>query len=240
MSLFLRKKQSFFSLLILNLLVKIRNFVEFCWDCRHYYCNVLFLKIDFLLFLFYLFRNPFKVSKRYLLQRGEKEVYTYGETPLKEWEKIALECRLSQEDIVFDLGCGRGRTIFWLHCFVGCKAVGIERVPFFVRKASNIKNYMHLCDVDFFEKDILDVDFSCATMIYLSGTCMETEVIEKLLERFESLSEGARVVTISYPLTAYKANSTLRLEKTVPISFNWGDTFAYFHLKGKSNIALIH
>ncbi len=38
---------------------------------------------------------------------------------------IARECGIQKEDVVFELGCGRGRTCFWLNTFIGCKVVGI-------------------------------------------------------------------------------------------------------------------
>ncbi len=67
-----------------------------------------------------------------------------AETPLTSLEVIARECQLSVRDVVFELGCGRGRTCFWLNQFIGCAVIGIDYVPAFIEKALKVKRRFHI------------------------------------------------------------------------------------------------
>ncbi len=58
--------------------------------------------------------NPYRV----------KEAFPYGETPLCSLKKIADRCGLKASDKVVDLGCGRGRGVFFLAQHYGCEVVG--------------------------------------------------------------------------------------------------------------------
>ncbi|SCA63951.1 hypothetical protein SCG7109_BS_00030 [Chlamydiales bacterium SCGC AG-110-M15] len=123
------------SLFILSFAVRKRNIIEAWHVCRRYYHNRLFLKVDLLYVFAYLFRNPYNISKRFLKNLGAENVYAYGETPLTTMDLIAKEASITKDDTVFELGCGRGLTVFWLHCFIGCRVIGIEWVPKFLQKA---------------------------------------------------------------------------------------------------------
>ena len=140
--------KEYLDLIWINLVVKKRNFVEFLKVVWKYYPTLSFFKIDVALLLTYLFDNPFKISKRFLTKKGEKDVYAYGETPLTTLDYIAKECRLSSKDVVFELGCGRGRTCFWLNQFIGCKVVGIEIIPEFVERAERITRKLNVKNVE--------------------------------------------------------------------------------------------
>jgi SAM-dependent methyltransferase len=157
-------------LIFLGLLVKSRNLVEFGRVFRCYYHNSAFLKVDFLMFLHYFFRGPFNISKCFLIEKGDEDIYNYGETPLTVMEKMTKEAECSPNDIVFELGCGRGKTVFWLNSFLQCKVVGIEIIPLFVEKARSIKQWLKVKDVEFRNEDMLTTDYSAATIIYLYGT----------------------------------------------------------------------
>src|SRR5262245_59889016 len=134
----------FFNLLWLNLMVSLRNFVEWMKVIGKYYSNTSFLKADISLMLMYLFHNPFTISKRFLMKRGEENIYAYGETPLTTMEKIAHEIQITAQDCVFELGYGRGRTCFWLNSFIGCRVVGIEFIPDFIERANRIKKKLKI------------------------------------------------------------------------------------------------
>ena len=68
-------------LLSVNIKVNIWTFIEYCHVVVKYYSDPTFFKMDTTLLLSYLFASPFRISKRFLLLKGEKEVYTYGQTP---------------------------------------------------------------------------------------------------------------------------------------------------------------
>lgn len=221
----------------INLLVQKRNFVEFAKIVSHYYLNPVFRKIDLELLRTYLFNNPFTISKRFLQNRGEENVYAYGETPLTTMERIVKECKISSKDTVFELGCGRGRTCFWLHSFVGCRVVGIEYLPEFVNRANQIKNKFQIENIDFRVVDMLHADYTGATVIYLYGTCLEDDFIQKLIARLKKLPSGTKIITVSYSLAEYLDSNSLsslpefEVMKRFPARYTWGEAEVYLQIK---------
>lgn len=219
------------ALLWIHLKVKVINLVEYIRVVTRYYPRHHFAKIDATLLFTYLFSNPFRLSKHYLEERGEKEIYTYGETPLTTLELIATECELSSKDVVFELGCGRGRTCFWLNQFIGCTVVGIDYVPAFIEKGLSVKSRFHLQHIYFRLKDLFQADLRGATVIYLYGTCFSAGYIDLLIDRLSQLPKGTKVVTVSYSLREFQPKAPFRVLKQFSAPFTWGETDVYLQIK---------
>jgi SAM-dependent methyltransferase len=64
-----------------------------------------------------------------------KEAFPYGETPLCSLKKIADRFGLKSSDKVVDLGCGRGRGVFFLAQHYRCEVTGIDLVEPFIERA---------------------------------------------------------------------------------------------------------
>lgn len=221
----------FSKLFFLNLWVLKTNFIEYVKVVARYYPNLTFMKVDLALLGHYCLKSPFKISKQFLQKRGEKDVYAYGETPLTTFEYIVKQCGITKADTLFELGSGRGRTCFWLNCFVGSKAVGIEFIPEFVDKANRVKKQFGLTEVEFRSQDMFDTDFSGATVVYLYGTCLEEDSIRKLIAKLEKLPIGTKIITVSYPLTDYTKKSLFEVMRAFPAKFTWGTADVYLHLR---------
>ena len=99
--------------------------------------------IGSLLQLFYLFHNPYRVSRKFLQKRGEEDIYQYGETPLKTMSHICQEAGITKDDHLFELGCGRGLAAFFIRECFGCKVTAIEQIPIFVRIAKQLNKLLH-------------------------------------------------------------------------------------------------
>lgn len=226
----LENVKEFLELLWLNFIVKIRNFKEFMAVMTRYYRNIPFLKIDLSLLSSYLFKSPFEMSKCYLMKKGEKEIYAYGETPLTTLDDIAKQCQISSHDTVFELGFGRGRTCFWLYSFIHCKVIGIEIIPEFVEIANKIKTKYAIHDIEFRQGDIIESDYTGASVIYLYGICFEDAFIKKLIKKFQNLPKGTKIITISYPLEDYTEKQTFEVMKRFPAKFTWGEADVYLQL----------
>lgn len=188
-----------------------------------------FFAIDLLLASQYLFKSPHRISKAFLAACGEANVYQFGETPLTTLDAIARACHILSHDVVYELGCGSGRTCFWLRTFVKCRVTGIDYLPTFILKACYVKKKRYLNQIDFLQEDMLSVDFSDATVIYLYGTCLEDTLIEKLTLHLGCLKPAARVITVSYPLTDYCKGTLFKLTKTFPARFPWGTATIYLN-----------
>lgn len=191
-------------LLLLNLRTTFFRLIEQSRVVLLYYRNLSFFLSDALLAGHYLFANPHRISRRFMQQRGESNIYTYGETPLTTLDKIARKAHLLSHDTVYEVGCGSGRTIFWLNHFVKCRAIGIDYQRTFIQRASRVAKWRRLPNAHFHLQDMLERDYSDASAIYLYGTCLSDDTLEKLLKRFERLKPGTKVITVSYPLDGYK------------------------------------
>lgn len=195
---------------------------------KRYYKSNRFMKSDKALLGFYFFQNPYQISRRYQKRRREKDIHTYGETPLSTLEKIGKESNINEGEVVLELGCGRGRGAFFLHHFFKCQVIGIERIPHFVKIANHIAQTHQIEGVTFHCHDFTQADILAkATCIYLYGTCMQDLEITKFIKNLEKCSKGTRIVTISYPLTDYAKDNKFLLEKSFSVSFPWGETEAY-------------
>lgn len=209
----------------------IRNLQESLQVIWRYYRRGDFAKVDLYLIRAYLLRNPYRISKQFLMKKGEKNIYAYGETPLTTMEQIARACGIQSSDVVYELGSGRGRACFWLHFFIGCRVVGIEYVPEFVRTAQHVRVHFGIEAVRFHCIDILQADLSAATVVYFYGTMADEAFISGLIEKLKKLPAGAKVITVSFPLTAYTDQTFLQVVKIFSARFFWGEADIYLHVK---------
>ncbi len=223
--------KEFFELLALNVSVGINNIWEFVKVAFRYYGNFSFLKADVCLRLMYLFHNPYSISRRFLQKKGESNIYAYGETPLTSLEKIAKEVEITSKDTVFELGCGRGRTCFWLRSVFDCSVVGIEFIPEFVERANMITNKLGIDKLQFRLDDMLKADLSGATICYLYGTCLEDTEIQLLIKKFSKLPLGTKIITVSYPLTEYVEDSSFEVMKRFKVEYPWGEADVFLQIK---------
>ena len=151
---------------------------------RHrYYHNAPFCKADRALKRAYRWKNPYRIAR--------KQGQIYGETPLITMERIAKACNITPDDHVIEMGCGRGRAALFLHHFFGAKVTGIECIPEFVHLSEGIVDGIVL-------GDMFTVDFSKATIVYLYGTCLPDEEVERLV-----FPPNVTIVSVSYPLPGY-------------------------------------
>lgn len=215
----------------LRLTVQAKNFAEFLRVAFRYYSNFSFCKIDLSLLVLYCAYSPFAISKKFLSNRKEADVYTYGETPLTTMDFIAKECQFTAQDTLFELGCGRGRTCFWLNAFIGCRVVGIDYIPEFIHQANAVKKRFGVAGVEFRLQDMLQADLIGATVIYLYGTCLSDEAIQRLIERFAHLPAGTKIVTVSFSLNEYTSEPYFEVMKRFTAAFPWGSGDVYLHIK---------
>jgi hypothetical protein len=224
---FKKKIANFMELLFVYFSVKKRNICEWVKVLLRYYNNISFIKAHILFGYLYLFINPYKISKKFLMENGCENIYAYGETPLTTIETFVNECGITKEDVVFELGCGRGLNMFWLNSFVGCKVTGIEIIPLFVKKGNRLMKLLKNKDIRFYNQDILSTDLSQATVIYFYGTGFDNIFINHLACKLKELPLGTKIITVSYPITDYIDSSTFKIIKSFPSQFTWGEATVY-------------
>lgn len=196
-----------------------------------FYPNTVFAKADWALLRAYTFQNPYRIAKHYLVSTGADDPYTYGETPLHTMEKIVDAFDIRPIDLVYELGCGRGRTCLWLATHIGCQVVGLETVPQFMEVATKVQESHQIHNLSFQADDFFDADYSLPSVVYLYGTSMDDASIRKLTNRLGDLPPGAKVITVSFALTDYMKVPFLKVVKSIKVSFTWGETDVYLHEK---------
>lgn len=176
-----------------------------------FYRNPRFALVDLLLGLTYLFSNPFRICRRHLERLGEGNVHAYGETPLSAWKEIARLARIGPDDLLIDLGCGRGKICFWSAAWIGCKTVGIDWAPPFIRRASILARLLRFSNLQFRESSLSEVSLQDATVLYLYTFHPDEESLD--------LPKRCRVITVSDPLP----HPAFRISASKTVSFPWGE-----------------
>lgn len=201
--------------------IRFFNLKDFFRTVFRYWRKGRFALVDATLLLSYFLKSPYRIAREF------NDSQPYGETPLVTMEAIAKAAEIGPHDVVYELGCGRGRTSFWLADWIGCKTIGIEYVPTFVDKAQKIAHFFGRDNPQFICEDILQASFSDATVIYFFGTAMQDADILRLIDRFKTLPSGVKIITISFALSEYSDEAHFPLLKTLEVAFAWGTTTAY-------------
>lgn len=187
-----------------------------------------FRKIDKRLNEYYKHINPFTLVKYFAMEHSWSDIYSYGETSLIAMHKLGEAANLSEKDHIFELGSGRGRALFYAVEQFGCAGTGIEIIPDFIKRARNIALECGCEHITFIKDSFVNIDYSKATVIYLYGTGMPDVLIEKLSDQLiKTASKDCQIITISYPLSDYRAGSFF-IYKTINMDFEWGNATAYF------------
>ena len=120
----------------------------------------------------------------------------FVKTPDPVVEKMVAMAQLTEDDLVYDLGCGDGRIVITAALNSGCRGVGFDIDPQRVAEArENVKRNGVEDRVTIEEKDVFKVDLSQAdaALMFLLPWMMN-----ELLPQFEQMKPGARIVAHDY------------------------------------------
>lgn len=180
------------------------------WMCYGLFFR--FLCVDSYLRLSYFFQSPYQLHRKVFAKGG------YGETPLTAIDFISRRCRLLSHDTVFDLGCGRGRSVFWWGNVIGCRAVGIDCIEPFIKKAEAVLRFFPSKKISFFNRDLLTIDFQEPTVFFLASTCFPDALLDRFADLLIEAKRGAKIITVSTPLE----RPYLQLVDHFQIRYPWG------------------
>ncbi|OGN55391.1 MAG: hypothetical protein A3D96_03850 [Chlamydiae bacterium RIFCSPHIGHO2_12_FULL_44_59] len=175
-----------------------------------YYKSPKFAFLDLTYWVIYCFSNPYRVSRKFLQKRGEKEIYAYGETPYVTYHKMACEVGLKETDVWMEMGSGRGKGCFWVAHFMKCRVIGVEWIPQFVYLSKVIRTLFRMKKVSFRGEEIQTTSLEGVTVIYLYGLWPPLQ-----------LSPKVKLITISEPIEGF------RVVHSFWVRFPWGRTRAY-------------
>ena len=192
----------------LHFAVKIYEWLQQRRVKKRFYQNPIFRQLDEELIRG---PNPYRI----------KEAFPYGETPLFSLKQIADLCNLTAGDCVIDLGCGRGRGVFFLADHYRCKVKGVDKIGAFIDRAKALAKKYQTQQVSFTCGDMTEFNLDGATCIFFYGTTFEDDFVATLTRRFLQLKKGTKVISVSYPLDG------LKLIDQLTVSFPWGKGEVY-------------
>jgi len=166
--------------------------------------------------------NPYRISRIFLANKGVRDVHLYGETPLSTYATIAQEAKITAHDRYVDLGCGRGRGVFFMAHQTGCSAHGVDWIPEFIERAKCLATGLPC--VTFSCEDFLTASLEKASVVYIYSTCLSDEEAKRLGHSLEKLPPGSRIISVSEKLPG-----NFLLKKEFPVRYPWGKTTAYLH-----------
>lgn len=133
------------------------------------------------------------------LQSLPKEIISGEDVQLPEHSirEIFEFCEIGSNDIFYHLGCGDGHAVkISLEEFHVKKAVGIDIDVQKIKNANNLLEKKYQAEIRC--EDIRDSEFNDATVILFWFT--DSKIIEKMMQKFEKLHAGCKIITIWGPL----------------------------------------
>ena len=119
--------------------------------------------------------------------------------PEHSFREIFEFANLSKDDVFYHLGCGDGKGLaIALEEFGVRKAIGIDINRKKIEQANSLLQEKNLDQGHVICKDVTDAIFDDATVILFWFT--DVLIIEKMMEKFEKLKHGCKIITIWGPL----------------------------------------
>ncbi len=164
------------------------------------------------------------------MQKTHKPDAIYIPTPPKVVDKMIEMADIQKDDLVYDLGCGDARIIIEAAKKFGCKCVGFDIDPEWVKKArANVKKH-NLEDLIRIElKDIFTLDLSQPDVIMMYLT---PSVNLRLLPQLRQAKPGTRIVSHDYKIEGVQHERAVKVivelnEKHDPVYKNYGTHNVY-------------
>jgi len=145
----------------------------------------------------------------------------YVPTPEEVVEAMLAMAEVSKDDVIYDLGCGDGRIVITAAKNYGCRGIGIDIDPQRIKECHGNADKAGVRDqVEFFQADLFEADFSKATVVALYLlTENNIRLRPKLLQE---LRPGTRIVSHDYDMGQWKADREALIED------NWDIHSVYF------------
>ena len=131
----------------------------------------------------------------------------YVPTPMPVVDAMLDLARVSEADILYDLGCGDGRIVVRAATRFGCKGVGVDLNPDRVAEARENAARWKVAELTRFEiGDVFEFDFRPATVVTMY---LLPSVNLKLRPRLlKELKPGTRIVSHDFDMGDWKPEAT--------------------------------
>ena len=106
---------------------------------------------------------------------------------------------LGESDVFCHLGCGEGESLSIARQEFNVKsAIGIDNSKKMIENAKKSIDESKISNVKVIEQDVQEADLSDASVILC--WFMDPDIMENMLEKFEKLKDGVKIITIWAPL----------------------------------------
>ncbi|HAE36950.1 TPA: hypothetical protein DCX66_01550 [Candidatus Nomurabacteria bacterium] len=135
--------------------------------------------------------------------------------PTKTLKDIEKALNLNEDSVVYDLGCGDGRVLFYLYKNnPKAKYIGIENSQFPLL-VFNVRNWFfkrkNKSNISIIGKDFFDVNLSDATHIF---TYLYPNVMDDLIPKLDKeLKSGTRLISASFRFTGRREIEEIDLKR---------------------------
>jgi SAM-dependent methyltransferase len=144
---------------------------------------------------------------------GRAPDVVYVGTPSDIVAKMLELVEPTQDDVLYDLGCGDGRIVVRAAKLYGCRAIGYDINPVRVRESlDNIQrnDVEGLAIVE--RRDVFTVDLTPATVVTLY---LLPEMNARLIPQLQQLKSGARIVAHDYGIRGAVPDKSITVESKV-------------------------
>jgi len=146
----------------------------------------------------------------------------YVETPQDIVERMLKMAKVTEDDVVCDLGCGDGRIVVTAAKRYGCRAIGYDLDPLRVEEARKNAERNGVADlVTIEQKDVLTADLQGVSVVTIY---MGTEMNTRLIPQLSRLKAGARIVSHDFGI------GEIPPDRTVEVASRYDDRKHKIHL----------
>jgi SAM-dependent methyltransferase len=141
-------------------------------------------------------------SENQPLDLRSRDLAPFVPTPMPVVIKMLEMAKVTESDVVYDLGCGDGRIVVEAAKRCGARGVGIEYDLRRVNEARDLAEREGVSDlVEIRHEDVLESDFSPATVITLYLLPASNE---RLRPKLRALKPGTRIVAHDFGIGDWK------------------------------------
>ncbi len=132
---------------------------------------------------------------------------SYVPTPQKVVDRMLELAKVTEDDVVYDLGCGDGRIVITAAQKYGCRGVGYEILDWAVKMARENVVETGVEDLVKIENaDIFTLDLSEASVITLY---LLPDLNVRLIPQLDQLPPGVRIVSHSFDMEGVKPDQVV-------------------------------
>ena len=175
----------------------------------------------------YFFKSPYMIVRNFDASHRKHQIGPYGETDFLMMEHLLNSFSIPLSAAIADLGAGRGRIGLFLSLVRGQRKVrAVEYHPLMVARAERVRRWLNIRNLSFIHGDWAKVPLDGIDVVYVYGLVVDEEASKRLTQHLSLLKQGTKIITFSTWLGESRPSS-FRLEKKLPVRFEWGETEAF-------------